>query len=354
MQTTKRSGKSSPGPHCRGEPAGPERSITAAANVDPVAAGKNNVCFNHFPGYFLKKCPGTGGGYLCCNYYVLNIQTNCNFDCQYCILQDYINNNRLSICTNLGDALNEVTTFLQANPGKLIRIGTGELTDSLSLDHITKHSSVLIPFFMKQKNALLELKTKSDNINNLVHRQLRPRKNIVVSWSLNPPFIINTCEHGGVSLVRRLEAARKCRDAGYAIGIHLDPVILYQEWEKDYRNLIASIFRYINPQDIIWLSIAGFRYTSRLKNIIRERWPQTRLFLGEMIKCPDHKYRYIRPVRTEAYRKLVKWIRDFGPAIPIYFCMENPAVWRDVFGKLPSEIDNLSHVFTRPGKHIGA
>ena len=62
-----------------------------------------------FKGKFLKRCPGTPV-YRCCNYYVLNIQNNCVLDCHYCILQDYINSNKVTVFTNVHDALNEVKT----------------------------------------------------------------------------------------------------------------------------------------------------------------------------------------------------------------------------------------------------
>lgn len=319
-----------------------KETTLSPSGIDSVIQGKLNICYTNHKGRFLKKCPGTPG-YLCCNYYILNVQTNCNYDCHYCILQGYINNNRLNIYINMDTALEETESFLNANPDNFYRIGTGELTDSLSLDNMTNTNDMLIPFFIKQKNALLELKTKSNNIKSLL--KYEPNGKIVVSWSLNPQKIIEVYETGTASLTKRLESARECAKNGYQIGLHLDPVILYPEWENDYHNLIIEVFKYIEPKDIIWISIAGFRYTSALKNIIQKRFPRTRLFLGEMIRCTDGKYRYIRPIRAVVYRKITGWIQQYNKDIPIYFCMESPAIWQDVFGKLPSEIPNLNTIF---------
>lgn len=319
-----------------------EESAESTENVDEVANAKKNLYYAEHKGKFLRKCPGTPG-YLCCNYYVLNIQTNCNYDCRYCILQAYINNDRLNIYTNIDTALTEVEDFLKTHPLNFYRIGTGELTDSLSLDLITNTNAILIPFFIKQKNAMLELKTKSKNIKNLL--EFHPKGNIVVSWSLNPQKIISEYETGTASLIERLESARECGKNGYLLGFHLDPVIIYKEWEADYYNLIAQIFKYAASSNIAWISIAGFRYIHKLKNIILERFPKTKLFLGEMIRCRDGKYRYIRPIRVNMYRKIVNWIKTYGEEIPVYFCMESPTVWQDVFGKLPAEINNLAGIF---------
>lgn len=280
---------------------------------------------------------------MCCNYYTLNIQTNCNYDCQYCILQAYINNDRLDIYTNIEDALKEIEGFLKSHPDKFYRIGTGELTDSLSLDNKTNTSLILIPFFMRQENALLEFKTKSNNINNLL--KFNPKGNIVASWSLNPQKIIDQYEHGTSSLEQRLEAAKACVKNCYKIGIHLDPIILYPEWENDYRNLISRIFNNIKPRDIAWISVAGFRYIPQLENVILKRFPKTKLFLGEMLRCADGKYRYIRPIRVDIYRKITSWIKNYSNETPVYFCMESPVVWQDVFGSQPYEINNLKGIF---------
>jgi spore photoproduct lyase len=309
---------------------------------DSISQSKRNIVYTEHKGKFLKKCPGTPG-YLCCNYYVLNTQTNCNFDCQYCILQQYINNNQLSIFTNIKQALDETEEFLNSRPDKLFRIGTGELTDSLSLDEITNSSLTLIPFFLKQKNTLLELKTKSNKISNLL--KFHPEKKIVASWSVNPQNIIDQYEAGAASLFERLDAATKCEKQGYLIGLHFDPVILYPEWESEYKELIDKIFSRVSPKSIAWISVAGLRYMTTLKNVVAERFPKTKLFLGEMIRCADGKFRYIRPVRTNVYRKMIGWLREYNKDMPIYFCMESHEIWEDVFGSLPWKIGNLKNIF---------
>jgi spore photoproduct lyase len=157
--------------------------------------------------------------------------------------------------------------------------------------------------------------------------------------------MIDEYETGSASLIQRLESAKKCSQLGYKIAFHLDPIIPYEKWEKDYCDLIDSIFKYVKPSDIVWISVACFRYTQNLKNIILERFPKTKLFLGEMIRCEDGKYRYIRHIRVNIYRKIIAQIKRHGENIPIYFCMESPSVWMDVFGKLPHKIENLKGIF---------
>ena len=86
-----------------------------------------------------------------------------------------------------------------------IRIGTGEQIDSLSLDDITLYSKKLIPFFNDYPNWILEFKTKSNNIKNF--KDTHSIGNTVVSWSVNPEFIVQKEEHGTASLKERLNSA---------------------------------------------------------------------------------------------------------------------------------------------------
>src|SRR5262249_9518810 len=145
-------------------------------------------------------------GMVCCNYLVIDFGSNCPFDCSYCFLQEYLANNpALKVFTNVGDALGEVDAVHRGHRDRTFRIGTGERVDSLALDHLTDLSCELVPFFAAHDNALLELKTKSDRVENLLRHD--PRDRVVVSWSVNPSAITAVEEAGCASLAQRIAAA---------------------------------------------------------------------------------------------------------------------------------------------------
>ena len=62
------------------------------------------------------------------------------------------------------------------------RVGTGELADSLAFDSLTGLSRDLVDFFAARENLTLELKTKTDEIENLL--AIDPRGRVLVSWTL--------------------------------------------------------------------------------------------------------------------------------------------------------------------------
>lgn len=314
-------------------------------HVDPFLEGKKIALLSKFKGDFLKKCPGTKG-FICCNYYVLNLATNCPIDCTYCILQEYLENNPiLKIFVNIKDALKQVEKIYRENRGVPIRIGTGELTDSLALDHITGFSEVLIPFFEKRKNLFLELKTKTDRIENLL--KFKGIKNTIIAWSLNPQSVIDEQEFYSASLKERLDAASHCCQAGYKTAFHFDPVIFYKGWEKDYKQVIQKLFKKVPSQNIPWISIGGFRYRPSMKPIVKTRFPKNSLMTGELLPCDDGKVRYFRPQRKKMYRQMIGWLREHDKNLNIYFCMEDKDMWKEMFSSLPDYKNVENKLFYR-------
>ncbi len=311
---------------------------------DVFGAGKKQLVLSRFKGSFLKKCPGISPGMVCCNYYVVNLMKNCVYDCSYCFLQGFLENNPLMVAyVNVEDLIGELKQVFKEHPDRMFRVGTGELTDSLAAEDVIPYSDRLIPFFNQQNNAVLELKTKSDNVG-LLLKQESP-KNVIVSWSLNPPNIVEQEEKGTPSLNQRLEAARRCQEKGYKVGFHFDPIILFPGWEQAYKDLVRDLFAVIPVDRIEWISLGSFRYRSRLKQIIKDRHQDTRLFTGEHVSSKDGKFRYLRSLRNDAYSTLQRYIKEYSEDLNVYFCMETKEVWEGVTGKMPRSDKKLDQFF---------
>ena len=309
---------------------------------DPLMEGKKILLITRFYGKRLKPCPGTSS-HLCCGYYVINTVTNCPMDCSYCVLQGYLNNPFLTLYSNWDDLLHEIRTFLSGNSHSLLRLGTGELSDSLALDTIFPLSQFLVPFFAEEKNAILELKTKSVEIGHLL--RLEHRGKTVVSWSLNPSQMIEEEELRTAPLEARIDAAKRCEQKGYLLGFHFDPIICYEGWERGYQETILSLFKQIDPKRVVWISLGGFRYPPQLKAIVKERFPRSGIFLGELFPGRDDKFRYLKEIRVEMYRMLVRWLKEADPNLFIYLCMESKEVWDQVFQWSPRNSFHLNYLF---------
>ena len=311
---------------------------------DVFGAAKKSLVLSRFQGSFLKKCPGASPGMVCCNYYVVNLSKNCIYDCSYCFLQNFLDNNPLQVAfVNIEDLFRELEEVFTQFPDRNFRVGTGEITDSLALDSLVPYSQLLIPFFNRQKNAVLELKTKSDRIENLL--DLPDPTNVIVSWSINPERIVDLEEKGTPSLKKRLRAASQCVEKGYRVGFHFDPIILVPGWEKAYQELVDTLFDYIPASQIEWISLGSFRYRSSLKPIIKSRHPKTMLFTGEHLPGKDGKFRYLRPLRNQAYETIRGFLKEKSQDLNIYLCMETKEIWEGVTGKTPRSDEKLDTFF---------
>lgn len=290
-------------------------------------------------GSILKPCPGTRG-YICCGYRILNVGTNCPLDCSYCILQAYLKEHDLKIFSNIEERLGEVADVIDSSPQEIFRIGTGEFTDSLALEPIARFSSRLLPFFSERKNAVLELKTKTTNVGTLLAS--RHRRGIIVSWSLNSPFISEREEKRAPSLKARLEAARLCQQEGFALGFHFDPIVAHRDWKDGYLRTVELLDRYIDPRGVIWISMGSFRFMPELKAIVRKRHPESCILDGEFIAGLDGKMRYFKPIRLELYKLVKDFLMNWEKDLCLYLCMESDEIWQKAMGWSPGESKGLA------------
>lgn len=291
---------------------------------DESDMGKENIYLMHYKGEFLKPCPGTRE-YICCGYKILNVGTNCPLDCSYCILQSYLNQPNLRVFVNLQQELKQVLDIIDNSPDSVFRVGTGEFTDSLAVDHITGLSDIIVPPFSKRKNAVLELKTKTTNVKRLLSSKYRDR--IILSWSLNSPYISAREEHKAVSLEKRLKSARQCQSEGFILGFHFDPIIFHPQWKEEYLKTLELLDKYIDPKGVIWISLGSFRFIQGLKPIIRSRHPGTCVLDGEFIMGLDGKMRYFKPIRIDLYSFMRENLEKWYPNPGLYLCMESDDVW---------------------------
>jgi spore photoproduct lyase len=237
---------------------------------------------------------------------------------------------------NTEDLFRQLNQFVVHHPGEIIRLGTGEFTDSLAFDPLTGFSHLLKEELYAYPNVLVELKTKTSAIQNLLQEE--PLKNLMVSWSLNPSTIIRKEEYGAASLSERLEAARICQEKGYRLGFHFDPIFFSPGWEDAYQSTVELLFSTVPADKIVWISLGCFRFIPTLKPIIQQRSPASRYIYQEFIPALDKKMRYVQPIRVAIYRKMLQWIQTYGgKGITVYLCMENPSVWEKVFHFIPGK-----------------
>lgn len=289
-------------------------------------------------GKSVRRCPGSKG-HLCCNYLTLNVYVGCLLGCAYCIMQGYLNFSPLTVHVDTATFAHRLIEIAQRNRMNTVRVGTGEVGDSLHLDPLFELSGEIISKIAPYRNIYLELKSKTATIDHLF--DIPDKGNTVIGFSLNPQEMIDRYEGLASSLVERISAAEKAAATGFHLSFHFDPIFYYPMWEEGYRRTIR-LLTHLRHASIKWISLGTFRSTQSLKERIR---PQDFL-LDELIPCQDGKYRYIQKLRSEMYRIIAEDLNRFFPDVPLYLCMESGTVWRNVFDSGPDQIDKLKPIFT--------
>eukprot|EP01047_Picozoa_sp_COSAG01_P002578 COSAG01_NODE_69_length_28801_cov_10.460038_4_plen_348_part_00 len=322
-----------------------------------LRVGKKSIQLIPKKGQAFHTCSAKGDDYICCNVKVLKAVSNCPYECSYCFLQDYLNNTQMQVVQDTNAMVKEVQDYLAKHPKQLIRVGTWELGDSLALENETGQAKKLIEAFAHIPQAYLELKTKSDCVDSILDANHQGRT--VVSWSMNSADICRKEEYKTASLKKRIAAAKRCQDAGYKIGLHFEPLMLYHDWQNGYKSMLKDIFSVIKPQHIAWMSMGSLRFNPKMKLSMQSLYPKSKAMESEMVTGPDGKMRYLKPLRTELYQFIYQTlceclnVKQLGPHHAntatqpmLYLCMERWDMFEKVFGQSPDSTETLEALFT--------
>lgn len=287
-------------------------------------------------GNAVGRCPGTRG-HVCCNYLTVDLYTGCNLGCSYCIMQSYLNFSPITVRIETQDTLERLAHIADCNPGRVLRVGTGETGDSLWLDPLFDLSAELLRGLSRFPNIVLELKTKTSFVDHLLGR-VDPAQ-VVFGFSLNPDFFARIEERAAVAPEQRLAAAERAVKAGYRVAFHFDPIVRGEGMEQAYDKLCARVAALPRAQ-IAWVSMGTIRYPKELRDAL----PDRPYLLDEFVPARDGKYRYLQRERVQLYRSMRARLQAEGP-VPVYLCMESDVVWRKVFGAAARAVPELASLF---------
>lgn len=324
----------------------PLQNIKGELTARQFNQSKRLLYITPFRGHFFKRCPGATQKKVlnCCNYHVLNLGLQCNMNCSYCYLQSYINTPVMTLYSNINDALNELKEIAELHGQQPFRVGTGEVIDSLSMDDLSLFSRELIAFFKNYPKWTLEFKTKSAKVDQFL--DLEHAGNVVVSWSINPAYIINSEEHGTARFEERIAAAKKCRDKGFKVAFHIDPLIYHEGWQKNYSELVDILTAEFSPEQVHIVSLGALRFQSEQRHMMRERFGLSSLVTSaEMHQSDGGKMRYDWKLRNEMFQFVIQSFKNKDSRWNTFLCMETPESWISSYQSMPMKVDGLQSMF---------
>jgi len=317
----------------------PTTIVDGKHRIDPSHMNSRTMFITEPMGEVVGRCPGSKG-HLCCNYITVDQYLGCTLGCSYCIMKYYLNFEPVTIYADPRPGIRMIRDLAELNSDRTLRIGTGEVGDSLQFDPLFELSAEYIRATSSLSNVYLELKTKTDYVDHLL--DIPEKGNTVIGFSLNPPPVIAREEPHAADLESRLKAAERAAAAGYFVSFHFDPIIRYNGWQEDYAKVVDRLNRF-DSERVVWISLGTFRYPPGLK----ENMDPVPYLFDEFVQCRDGKYRYIQKLRIGVYRHMFDRIRKVLDS-PVYLCMESSEVWKNVFGDMPLKVPETVNIFIPP------
>jgi spore photoproduct lyase len=203
------------------------------------------------------------------HFYYNTVALNCIYDCAYCYLQGLFGSANMVLFVNNEDFITATTQLLnQINQPVYFALSYD--TDLLAIENWLPYCEEWITAATLQPNLIIEIRTKSANINAIAHLKAIP--NVVLAWTISPQVVIEAYESKTPPLLSRLKAIKKAQELGWRVRICIDPIIDIDNWVQVYSHTINQIAENVNLSTIDSISLGVFRMNKAfLKQMQKQR-----------------------------------------------------------------------------------
>jgi hypothetical protein len=261
-------------------------------------------------------------GCVCQPAYQLHTIVGCPFRCSYCGLGRLHN-----ILLNVEEFVGRLDGLIEPVQGQTL-YQYDNWTDTVCFEPEYGGSRAMVEYFAQKPGCYLELYVgKSDNVDFLL--DLEHRGKTVCCWSVAGETQTTHFERGAASLEARLEAARKCQQAGYAVRFRLSPIVPVRNWREENRDLIRRVFEVTEPDLVTFETLRYLDYNAVCESLDPdlldpEMLDAMRAIQGQPVafgcEIPDD-------FRLGVYRFIIDELEAAGPNTPYALCREQRSTW---------------------------
>ena len=278
------------------------------------------------PATFRDAVHEAGEGRVCQSGAEIHCAQGCYHHCAYCH------------CDPLFRIACDLETLADALPGLFANNPSQRLwkfdnmTDQITLEPEYGASELLVPLFGRTDDRFLLLYTKSDNVEHLL--ELPHGGHTLISWSLAPPTQARELELNAPDPAARIEAMRRCRQAGYTVRVRLSPIVPVKGWRKEMQQLLDDLFRDVRP-DVITIDILGWCHPETVcgfmdVGLLEPKWRETLERLVAEGFRTGGKHLFPHELRADALRFVIEQIRARSPGTPVSICNETHEMWDEL------------------------
>lgn len=173
------------------------------------------------------------------DYLVPYTSSGCSAMCLYCYLVcNYNKCSYMRLFVNREQMMDKLIKTAEKSD-RLLTFEIGSNSDLVLENTITGNLPWTIEQFTKAKNGQITFPTKFDMIDPFL--PLDHKGKVIIRMSVNPVEIIRRIELGTSPLDARIKALNDLCDADYKIGLLIAPVILTDDYKKQYSELIDRL-----------------------------------------------------------------------------------------------------------------
>ena len=246
----------------------------------------------------------------------------CPHQCAYCSLGGFIFSQ-----VNTEEYLERLADLVRENPWQKTYL-YDDVMDVLTLEPQLDSLAPLMRFFESAGNRYLIIHTKSDRVEPLL--AAGAPNNTILVWSLAGPTQTRELERMAGTTEARIEAARRCQDAGFTIRYKFKPIVPVKNWREEAAATIDLALRRTRP-DNLSMTVLMWMKVDELKRCIPER-----LLDPEFLRAAEaaagelHDVRvgpFPAAMREQVYRHYLAEIRKRNPDIPLTLSTESIEMW---------------------------
>jgi spore photoproduct lyase len=269
-------------------------------------------------------------GNTCPNYWHFSPYGFCFYGCKYC----YLAGTRVSWhspTVKIYLNLDEIIARIKRTANRLTSptaFYLGKLQDGLSLDPLTGYSTVLVPFFAEEPFARQVILTKSAEVDRLL--ELDHRGHTILSWSINPPEICSRFEENVPPVDERIQAMKRCAEAGYPVRAVMMPLIPVRNWKQVYADFAQSLLAEVKLHRLTLGGICIYRNARRLMERKLGRNNDISTHIADGPPSSDGRMRYEPSLRIEMYRHILSIASRLRPGLELALCLEERPLWEEL------------------------
>lgn len=235
-------------------------------------------------------------------HYQLPLVTGCPGHCHYCYLSTNLGKNPyIKVYVNINEILDKAESYIKERAPEVTIFEGAATSDPLPVEKYTHSLARCIEYFGGHKLGRFRFVTKFTEVDSLLNVKYREKTEF--RFSLNSKYAVEKFEPTTPDPEERTKAAGKIYRAGYQLGFLIAPIFIYDNWKKEYEELIRNLQENLDTEgENISFELITHRFTKRAKKVIEQNYPNTELPMNEetrQFKYGQFGYgKYVYPKET--------------------------------------------------------